>query len=109
MAGALSAALRAGRSREALEGLYKHLTPAVMKFNDVIAVKGEGTWVWTADGRKLLDFTSGTLETMLAIASCTCIEEPASPRPVSPALCMFVVRVAVPASCCMHLWWRWMS
>lgn len=38
----------------------KHVTPGIGRLaNDLIIERGEGTWVWTTDGKKLLDFTSG--------------------------------------------------
>eukprot|EP00877_Chromochloris_zofingiensis_P004955 jgi/Chrzof1/14460/Cz09g03230.t1 len=46
-------------ARTALEAAYKHLPAAVMKMNEVVAEKGVGSWVWTADGNKYLDMTSG--------------------------------------------------
>ena len=33
--------------------------PPVCMAQDLVAKRGEGTWVWTTDGRKLLDMTSG--------------------------------------------------
>jgi 4-aminobutyrate aminotransferase len=38
----------------------KHITPGIGRLsNDLIIEKGQGTWVWTTDGKKWLDFTSG--------------------------------------------------
>ena len=37
----------------------KHLFPSVAKFNEIVAVKGEGCYIWDVTGRKYLDFTSG--------------------------------------------------
>ena len=49
-----------GAWKQALDAFYAlHSPKAVGKFNDVIAVKGQGTYVWTADGRKLLDMCTG--------------------------------------------------
>lgn len=28
---------------------------------DLVAKRGEGSWVWTSDGKKLLDMTSGAV------------------------------------------------
>jgi hypothetical protein len=30
-----------------------------VRVQDVVAARGEGSWVWTSDGRRLLDFASG--------------------------------------------------
>lgn len=32
---------------------------------DIVMKRGEGSWLWTHDGRKLLDFTSGVCVTNL--------------------------------------------
>jgi hypothetical protein len=38
----------------------KHITPGIGRVsNDLVIEKGKGTWVWTTDGKKWLDFTSG--------------------------------------------------
>lgn len=42
-----------------LSSIVDNLPPAVAKFHDVVAVKGEGVYVETACGRRLLDLTSG--------------------------------------------------
>ncbi len=37
-----------------------HVTPGIGRLsNDLIIEKGKGTYVWTTDGKKWLDFTSG--------------------------------------------------
>ena len=47
------------RSTHTLASIIDHLPPAVAKFHDVVAVKGQGVFVETACGRRLLDMTSG--------------------------------------------------
>jgi acetylornithine/succinyldiaminopimelate/putrescine aminotransferase len=38
----------------------KHITPGIGRVaSDLIIERGKGSWVWTTDGRKWLDFTSG--------------------------------------------------
>ncbi|GAX79506.1 hypothetical protein CEUSTIGMA_g6947.t1 [Chlamydomonas eustigma] len=44
---------------QALSKFYTQSPAAVSKLNDFIAKRGEGSWVWTTEGRKLLDMTSG--------------------------------------------------
>jgi len=51
--------LAGGAVTKALEAFYNHSPKSIVKFNDVIAKKGLGSWVWTSDGKKLLDMTSG--------------------------------------------------
>ncbi|CEG37783.1 4-aminobutyrate transaminase [Plasmopara halstedii] len=36
-----------------------HLAKGIGRMSDMIMTKGKGTWIWTSDNRKLLDFTSG--------------------------------------------------
>jgi len=47
------------RALHTLSSIVDNLPPAVAKFHDVVAVKGEGVYVETACGRRLLDLTSG--------------------------------------------------
>lgn len=52
--------LTKGAWKQALDAFYSlHSPKAVGKFHDIIAVKGQGSWVWTADNRKLLDMATG--------------------------------------------------
>jgi 4-aminobutyrate aminotransferase len=44
-----------------------------------VAVRGEGSWVYTADGRKLLDLTSGIGVT--STGHCHPKARPAAPQP----------------------------
>ncbi|KAG1710735.1 hypothetical protein DVH05_013460 [Phytophthora capsici] len=37
----------------------QHLAKGIGRMSDMIMTKGKGSWIWTADNRKLLDFTSG--------------------------------------------------
>lgn len=47
----------------------KHITPGIGRVsNDLVIEKGKGTWVWTTDGKKWLDFTSGIGVTCLGHA-----------------------------------------
>lgn len=47
----------------------KHITPGIGRLsNELVIEKGKGTWVWTTDGRKWLDFTSGIGVTCLGHA-----------------------------------------
>ncbi len=47
------------RETHTLASIVDSLPPAVAKFHDVVAVKGDGCFVETACGRRLLDMTSG--------------------------------------------------
>ena len=47
------------RQTHTLASIVDHLPPAVAKFHDVVATKGEGCFVETACGKRLLDLTSG--------------------------------------------------
>lgn len=47
------------RCSHTLASIVDNLSPAVAKFHDVVAVKGEGCFVETACGKRLLDLTSG--------------------------------------------------
>lgn len=48
----------------------RHITPGIGRIaNDLIIERGKGSWVWTTDGKKWLDFTSGI--------GVTCLGEPA--------------------------------
>eukprot|EP00201_Polytomella_parva_P023934 CAMPEP_0175046636 /NCGR_PEP_ID=MMETSP0052_2-20121109/5141_1 /TAXON_ID=51329 ORGANISM="Polytomella parva, Strain SAG 63-3" /NCGR_SAMPLE_ID=MMETSP0052_2 /ASSEMBLY_ACC=CAM_ASM_000194 /LENGTH=453 /DNA_ID=CAMNT_0016310405 /DNA_START=80 /DNA_END=1439 /DNA_ORIENTATION=+ len=50
----------APHSTEAAIKLVSNFTPAALvKSNDVVVTHGEGSWVFTACGRRLLDFASG--------------------------------------------------
>ncbi|PRP73501.1 hypothetical protein PROFUN_02510 [Planoprotostelium fungivorum] len=42
-----------------LEYAQKHLSPGVGKMTNLEIEKGRGAWVWTTDGKKYLDLTSG--------------------------------------------------
>ncbi len=42
-----------------LQAFTKHIGAGVGRMTQVILEKGQGTWVWTTAGQKLLDFTSG--------------------------------------------------
>ncbi|KAJ9092016.1 hypothetical protein QFC21_006996 [Naganishia friedmannii] len=47
----------------------KHITPGIGRVaSDLIIERGKGSWVWTTDGRKWLDFTSGIGVTCLGHA-----------------------------------------
>ncbi|PNW79407.1 hypothetical protein CHLRE_09g413750v5 [Chlamydomonas reinhardtii] len=62
MAGRLASLLAGGTAsaaRKTLDGVYAHTPPGVIKFNDVVIASGEGCWLTTTDGRKLLDMASG--------------------------------------------------
>lgn len=38
----------------------RHITPGIGRVaSDLIIERGKGSWVWTTDGKKWLDFTSG--------------------------------------------------
>ncbi|KAI9915817.1 hypothetical protein PsorP6_008003 [Peronosclerospora sorghi] len=37
----------------------QHLAKGIGRMSDMIMTKAKGSWVWTSDNRKLLDFTSG--------------------------------------------------
>lgn len=37
----------------------QHLVRGIGRMSDIVMKKGKGSWIWTADNRKLLDFTSG--------------------------------------------------
>ncbi|TDH68064.1 hypothetical protein CCR75_004274 [Bremia lactucae] len=37
----------------------QHLTKGIGRMSDMIMSQGKGSWIWTSDNRKLLDFTSG--------------------------------------------------
>ena len=37
----------------------KHIGAGVGRISSIIMEKGQGSWVWTTTGQKLLDFTSG--------------------------------------------------
>lgn len=41
------------------------LSPVIGRLTDVVAVRGEGSWLWDADGRRYLDLTSGIAVTNL--------------------------------------------
>jgi 4-aminobutyrate aminotransferase len=43
----------------------QHLARGVGRMSDMVMKKGKGAWIWTADDRKLLDFTSGIAVTNL--------------------------------------------
>lgn len=43
----------------AVATLSRHLSPSVAKFTDLVVTKGSGSWVWTQDNQKYLDFTCG--------------------------------------------------
>ncbi|KAG2491273.1 hypothetical protein HYH03_010280 [Edaphochlamys debaryana] len=49
----------AAAAKATLEGVYAHTPPGIIKFNDVVIASGEGCWVTTTDGRRLLDMSSG--------------------------------------------------
>jgi len=57
----------------ALENLYefgaKHVNPGVSRLTQGIMVKGEGSYVYYDDGRKLLDFSCGIGVTNLGTCS----------------------------------------
>ncbi|KAG2431458.1 hypothetical protein HXX76_009473 [Chlamydomonas incerta] len=62
MTGRLASLLASGTAsaaRKALDGVYAHTPPGVIKFNDVVIASGEGCWLTTVDGRRLLDMASG--------------------------------------------------
>jgi len=58
MSGPLAGAAKAA-GEMSIEAIYRHLPSAVTKFNDIIAAKGQGSWVWDTKGNKYLDLTSG--------------------------------------------------
>ncbi|KAG6576591.1 4-aminobutyrate transaminase [Phytophthora cinnamomi] len=37
----------------------QHLAKGIGRMSDMVMTKGKGSWIWTSDNRKLLDFTSG--------------------------------------------------
>src|SRR5215212_8306019 len=37
----------------------QHLSPAWTRYSDVLAERAEGAYIYTSDGRRYLDFTSG--------------------------------------------------
>lgn len=37
----------------------QHLARGIGRMSEMVMQKAQGSWVWTADQRKLLDFTSG--------------------------------------------------
>ena len=39
--------------------MAQHLAKGIGRMSDMIMTKAKGSWVWTSDNRKLLDFTSG--------------------------------------------------
>lgn len=39
--------------------VQQHLAKGIGRMSDMIMIKGQGSWIWTSDHRKLLDFTSG--------------------------------------------------
>lgn len=43
----------------------QHLARGVGRMSEIVMQKGKGSWIWTADNRKLLDFTSGIAVTNL--------------------------------------------
>jgi 4-aminobutyrate aminotransferase len=43
----------------------QHLARGVGRMADIVMKRGQGSWIWTADNRKLLDFTSGIAVTNL--------------------------------------------
>jgi 4-aminobutyrate aminotransferase len=46
----------------------KHITPGIGRVsNDLVIEKGKGTWVWTTDGKKWLDFTSGIVSQLVRL------------------------------------------
>lgn len=47
------------RSLHTFADAAKCLFPSVAKFNELIAERGEGCYIWDTEGRKYLDFTSG--------------------------------------------------
>lgn len=57
-AGRLTALVQ-GRSSDAVMQVSAALSPAVGKISNLIADHASGSWVWTTDGRKLLDFGCG--------------------------------------------------
>ncbi|MGD9000648.1 MAG: aminotransferase class III-fold pyridoxal phosphate-dependent enzyme, partial [Granulosicoccaceae bacterium] len=36
-----------------------HLSPLLQQSSDILAARGEGAWLYDADGSKYLDFTAG--------------------------------------------------
>ncbi|KAF5827870.1 pyridoxal phosphate-dependent transferase [Dunaliella salina] len=55
----LTSLLQAGDVHAALASFYNHTPPAVSHLNDIVAVSGKGTHVFTAGGDSYLDMTSG--------------------------------------------------
>lgn len=43
----------------------QHLARGVGRMSEMVMKKGKGSWIWTTDDRKLLDFTSGIAVTNL--------------------------------------------
>lgn len=43
----------------------QHIARGVGRMSEMVMKKGKGSWIWTADDRKLLDFTSGIAVTNL--------------------------------------------
>jgi 4-aminobutyrate aminotransferase len=43
----------------------QNIARGIGRMSDIVMIKGKGSWVWTADNRKLLDFTSGIAVTNL--------------------------------------------
>ena len=43
----------------------QHLARGVGRMSEMVMTRGRGSWIWTADDRKLLDFTSGIAVTNL--------------------------------------------
>lgn len=42
-----------------------HLARGVGRMSEIVMQRGKGAWVWTVEGQKLLDFTSGIAVTNL--------------------------------------------
>ncbi|GFH07642.1 uncharacterized protein HaLaN_02472, partial [Haematococcus lacustris] len=55
----LSSLLAAGSVKQALDAFYQHTPKALVHFNDIVVKRGEGSWLYTSDGAKYLDMTSG--------------------------------------------------
>ncbi len=59
-----------------------NVTPGIGRVsNDLIIERGKGSWVWTHDGRKWLDFTSGIVSPQSVCLSIPGLHAGIAPRP----------------------------
>lgn len=57
-----------------LERYDKVVSPALPKVFDIVAARGEGSWLWDVDGNKYLDLTSGIATTSTGHCHATVVE-----------------------------------